>query len=206
VAQVDEDPQPVHLLHEFDAVVAEPRVAPLLAAVPRLVPVVVCELDDPYAPFPGRLEEADVPLQETAVLGAEDDGVLPLLLRLLDVRRLRGYEGLIVLLRPIVVFTQLSEGPVEAAPHADRGVARRQPPLEDVVDPDVLPHVLDEGDEARIDDDALPVEGESVLLLVLAQVKIALQINRIYNGLSPFMTCAPEPQNAYPSLRPPPKA
>ncbi len=187
VAQVDEDAEPVHLLHESHPEVAEAGVAALDAAVARLVPAVVGELDDADPPFPGDLQEAQVPLEEAAVLGPEDEPVPALLLRLLDVRGLPDYQGLVLLLLgPGVVPGQLLERPAEGAPHADGGVGRRHPALQHVVEPDVLADVVDEGDDARVDDDALPVEGHSVLLLVLAQVKIALQFTSRIDYLSKF--------------------
>jgi hypothetical protein len=85
VAQVDEDPEPIHLLHEGDPEITETSVTLLPAAVPGGVPVVVCDLDDPDAVIICDLEELRVSLQEAAVLGPKNDTVSPLLLGLRDV-------------------------------------------------------------------------------------------------------------------------
>jgi hypothetical protein len=62
------------------------------------------------------------------------------------------------------------EGFGKAVLHPHGSVARGDPSLEEVVDPEVLPHVVDVPHQACVDDDALPVEGEGVVSLVLAQI------------------------------------
>lgn len=110
VAKVDEDAEPVHLLDEADAEVAQPSVAALHAAVPGFVPEVVCKLHYSEAHVVGDPQEVEVPLQEAAVLGTEDDPVFSLPLRLLDVRGLPYYESLLLLLlRPLAVLDHLPQ-------------------------------------------------------------------------------------------------
>jgi len=80
VAEVYEDAEPVHLLDECYAEVAEPGVAALPAAVPRRATVVVGELDDPDAVVIRYLEEVECAFKEAAVLGSEYDAVSGVLL------------------------------------------------------------------------------------------------------------------------------
>ena len=74
--------------------------------------------------------------------------------------------------------------------HPHGGVAGGDPSLEEVVDPDVLPHVVDISHKTCVDDDALSVEGDGVIRLVPVQIhKASDQLGQIIEWQHKLKKC-----------------